>query len=460
MSGIRFTDGTTTVTLQDGATGIQQQVQWIPATSSTDDVVWAPADRHGGEQVSYRRNVTESGTWTVLNSASNILTLHAQLNRLFTQAQERQRTGRGPRVYVEARSLDTGSWWRSEVLTGQSQPQDDKPFRGLNAGRQTLIVAWTRRWYWEGSETTLTLTNRNGTGTTLAIANTHDSSKDHFVAIDASGVTGELPTPAILRIQNTTNLSERTASVMIGHAARINPSPDYLIVEGETMAASGATTTQTGSVFSNGSMIVWDRTGTGEQILGHWILSSAQLAALQSGWYRFVWGGITNGNVSLRLEVQIEGLTTVGATPWVRMPSNTDLLDLASLALPPYVYGNSNNLYPLYLRLYARGEDAYNWTVGVDAIHMIPTESWRVLQGRGFASAYQVTILDDPIDGLAVSDWSGQRLGNYLTHGEPVMLIPGIAQRVFFLHSTDYNNYHANRTSTIQIRYRPRRLSF
>lgn len=457
MSGLRIVSGTTIVTLEDTSAGILRQVRYGLTTPDieTRDVI-DPTGHGGAIPAAYLRNVTESVAEIFFDGGStNVQATITTINRLFDQARRYQANHIGLPVYIEMRATDNESWWRSEIFTGRAMLQEDKPFRALRAGYQVVTLAWIRRYYWEGPESYLTLSNRNGsTAYGLTLQNTNDTNRDHFVEIAANTIGGDLPAPCRIELQNTTNLTSRMANVYIGHAAIVNPDPSYLVFEGENSLLGG--TNSTYADLSNEAQRLWSGSGTGESIVGQWTLTAAQLQALAGATYRAICTGQISGTPSIQLRIQIGSLSTIYQTPWQRLTS-VSVQELGSLPLPPYLIDANASMYELSLTFVVRGETAGSWSLALDALHLFPTESWRVLRQRGYSAAYGVTLIDDGITDTIYTVWSGQRLGNYIGYGRPILLIPQVAQRLYFVYDTDTGGYSAIRTSSLRIAYRPRR---
>ncbi len=456
MSGLRLVSGAISMTLEDTSAGIIRQVRYGLTTPDIDAHEVIDPTAHGGAMpAAYLRNVTESAELFFDGGAAQIQAAMATMNRLFDQARRYQAKHIGQPVYIEMRSHDGETWWRSEVLSGRAMVQEDKPFRALRAGYQILTLAWIRRYYWEGQESYLTLSNTNGTSSGgLTIQNTNDAGRDHYVDIAAGAITGDLPTPCRIELNNTTNATPRMGNVYIAHAAVVNPDPGYVILEGEQSTGIGSTSSFAG--LSNGASRLWSGTGTGETIVGRWTLTAAHIQALAGAIYRVILTGNPSGSPSVQLRVQIGSLSTLYQTPWQRI-TTLNVQDIGALPLPPYLIDANATMYPLDLACVVRGENAGSWSIELDALHLFPTEGWRVLRQRGYSAAYGVTLVDDQLSNTLYTIWSGQRLGNYIAYGNPIMLLPSIAQRLYFLHDTDTGSYDASRTSSVRLAYRPRR---
>ena len=463
---LRITDGTTTIDLVGGTNSIYLAEDYVPSPPEvTETEFTAEALYDGGELVAAtRRNVTESVPVTlVASSRTTIFSALNSIETLFEQALTRQTKGVGSRVYVEYRKADSGDTYRSEIMRGTVAPaQDTAEERWWAAGSVQAIVAWKRRPYWEGAEAALTLTNTHGSGSSgITVYNHDDSGQDNYVAIAAGAVAGGIPSPAKLSILNSYNVAARLFTVHIGHNVWSNPASLTHILEGENSDYSVGGSTVTSSSCSGGSYesVTW--TGDTSVQAIRWALSTALLDACAGGWFRLLGRfQVTASGAKLTPKVTFPSgtpLTVVGEAQEVTLGSGT-LQDLGVLQLPPWLRGESS-LYPVDLTIYARKTGG--GTFGLDYIQLTPLDSYRVLTPRGYGAAYNVTLVDDgPTGSVYTTGWgSSYKTGHYIPTGGPVMLFPGRAQRLYFLGTNDSSGCEIDRTYTVSVSYRPRRLT-
>jgi hypothetical protein len=151
-------------------------------------------------------------------------------------------------------------------------------------------------------------------------------------------------------------------------------------------------------------------------------------------------------------------LTSVAEAAEVTLGSNY-IQDLGVLQLPPWLRGETG-LYPVDLILYARREGG-SGSFSLDFIQLTPLDSYRVLTPRGYGAAYGVTVVDDSImNSLYTMGWdSSYKTGHYMHRGEPIMLWPARDQRLYILGTSDVSGSAVERTYSVRVYYRPRRLT-
>ena len=466
---LRFTDGTTTVRiLPSGGEAVLKR--WTPQTPEVDTVDVAGALSDGGERpvVAYR-NVTEQMDVVWAGAASEQRQRLNTLNRLFEGARHRQRTGVGPRVYVEFRASDAEDWWRSEVLSGRVLVDDgdlDFDLQLVTAGLEGAII-YTRRYYWEGPEEKLPLTNGNGTlvtnGLTVYNHDDADAGDDNWVQIPAKSIAMDLPTPVRLELTNTYESETRVGRVFIGHNAYSSPATLVHMLEAEDAAHGGLGTVTAHATASAGYYTALEWASTSETKLLEWTLTTAQLNAL-AGNYAHILLRLYNTsiytNLWLRLRV-LFAVSTIWEGPAALMRPNRILQDLGTVQLPPHLVG-AGDLYPLSLALYGRRAEAGTHLLNVDFAQVAPADGWRRLEPKGYGLGEDVTLVDDMMEDLLYTEgWAtAGAVGNYLAYGPPILLANSTSpQRLYFLWDTTLGGAGIDRTLSVKAFYRPRRLT-
>jgi hypothetical protein len=466
---LRLTDGTTTVNLTGGT--IYGGAEYVPRTPEVSETEFtAAALRDGGELLeATRRNVVESVPLVVTGAdRSAIQTSVQSIEKLLEAATQRQRRGVGDRVFVEYRKADSGDVYRSEILTGRVEVGAETAGEvWFEAGAIAVMVAWKRRFYWEGPESELSLSNSHGTGTGgVTVYNHYDSTNDNFVDLSGGDVDGVIPAACRIEIENTDNVTARLDDVIIGHNIFSNPSSLDHILEGEDAAyaaggGSGSPATPDTSAYSDGQYISATWTGDNLTQALRWTLSTTLLNACAGGWFR-LWARVVFASSDTKLTPRITfpsgtPLTVVSEAPEVTLGS-IDLQDLGVLQIPPWLRGESD-LYPVDLTLYGRRTGGA--TVNIDFIQLTPLDGYRVLYPRGYGAAYGITVIDDGIaNSLYTTGWgSSYKTGHYLARGNPIMLWPGKDQRIYFMMTNTTGGAEVHRSADIRIYYRPRRLT-
>ena len=297
-----FSDGVTTISFGYETTGHLLR-QWTPEVPSLETTGSESSLEDGGETyaASYR-NPTETisvgwtGTLTQQRAALN------SLNRLFQQARHRQRTGLGSRVYLLWEVTDDpGGYgaegvYRSEVLSGRVLV-DDSLRAGLQVVGEQLLseIVVTRRFFWEGEEEQIPLTNGNAeddlAGLTVWNHDDADAGHDNYVAIKAVDVLGDLPAPLRLKMENTYDddySNRRLAFLWISHNVHSSPGSLGHILEGEDCDVDEENSTVADPDASGGALQLCDWVGDVETEAYAWTLSSAVLAACGGNYFKLL----------------------------------------------------------------------------------------------------------------------------------------------------------------------------
>lgn len=446
MIGLRFTDGTTTVTISDLVNGILTGYQAGGEGSATETTTDKVFSRLRGSR------------------ATKLANMQA-LNRLLGQARERQQKPFLARVFVE-RDTGDGTWWRSEVTDGALLLGAD----GLHQLEMApeVAVAFERKNYWEGGEAQLPLSNGNGTNDLdgLVVFNCNDGTgispgvRHNYAQIGVGVVEGDLATPARIEMTNQYNSAARLSSVWVGHNAEADPVNFQHILEGEAVSYGG--TNSANAAYSGGYARNFAWAGDYQQLIGRWALDTTYLTRAGGKWFKIL--GMFTSAPSAGTRVQVKIMFPSG-TPLTMLASSQEvtlgavnLQDLGMLQIPPWLVGVENQS-GLDLCLYARRTGG--GSLGLDFVQVTPVDSYRVLTPQGYGAAYQVRIVDDGVsDTLYTDGWAGGgKTGHYVGVGAAVLLKPGKLQRLMFLQSGDTGDTLAARTLSVKAFYRPRRLT-
>lgn len=448
---LSLTDGTTTVVLASGSATL---LSYTPRT---------PSDTHDPNGT-----VVESAR-ILFGSVASARAALGNVNRLLTQARHYQRTRLGPRIFVQFRPDTAETLYRSELYSreqgdvGRVELEDDGLGMQWAGDKLALLVTWERRFYWEGAETALPLTNGNGTNVTTGLTcHNHDdgdSGHDNWVQIGAASVTGDLPAPLKLEIENSYNSATRAYEFYLAHNIWSSPTTFVPTLEGEASTAGG-TVTPNGDQ-SGGNYMARSWTGTGETQAFSWALSPSLLSACAGNYFRilvrFANAPSTSPAMWVRLKVVMAGLTTIWQGQWVRLDNHlVQALDTAPL--PPYL-PTSGSLAELTLVMEAKRADAGTNSLGLDYLLLAPLDGWRLLTPKGYGLTYGDKLVDDQVEQRLYGVWSTGEVGYWVASGQTFALWPGKDQRLYFMHGDWVAGGVAQRTISVRAWYRPRRVT-
>lgn len=462
---LSLTDGTTTINFTP-ANGCMVTA-YSPSTPELATQELPATARHGGDlQLINYRNVTETvELWLSAASKTALQSLIRSIETMLWRAHTRQRARTGARVYLTLQVDGEASTWRSELLSGRLDLPNaltDWP----NVGAEARLFL-TRRYYWEASsETAIPLTNNNGSNNTsgLNVFNANDGSgtsptkRNNYVDIASANITGAIPAPVRVKMQNKSGSSVGYANFWMANNALGTPSALTHMIEAESADSGYGSTVASGS--ASGGNLRRFSLSTSEALVGRWSLAAANVVACGGRYMRLLARFLTSpGTIYVRpVLMDFYGLVILASGDEIALPAvglDAQLRDLGSLAIPPMDYDAA--FAGLKLGLYMRGAAGVT-SVDLDYIQLTPTDSLRHIIQRGMTVPNNDYVVDDGIDGKTYSEESGARHPIYAPLGEPLMVFPGRDQRVIILHDTTTSVPLSGQLS-IQMWYRPRRLT-
>jgi len=291
---------------------------------------------------------------------------------------------------------------------------------------------------------------------------------NNWVEIAAVGVTGDQPTPARIELTNTDASADQTHDIWIGHNVASTPATAPQIFEGEDAASGGGVNTPTIEATCSAGYYgscVFTQVGVNEYQLYEWDLTTANLDALRSGYFRLLARWFSQPYTDLYIRPAILFATSIiWQGDQLLLSQNVTLQEIAvrPVQLPPWPR-TPGTAYPLHLALYAQRTTAALSTVGLDFVAALPTDSWLRLVARGAGLPANARIVADGILGLTYEDGlavAGQYEGyTPYPYGASIMLWPGALQRIYVLVSDTSTGAGSaiGRTSSLIVKYRERR---
>lgn len=410
--------------------------------------------------------VTESIDLVFFGTTVTIMRENINRVELFLKmARDRALREAGVRYYMTFHLDGDLAGYRSGLISGRLElAADVLTAYGQAQMRGRVIV--TRQPYWESSLRTEVRIGTyqdpaQGTGG-RRIKNYRDGAAGNYVTVDNSSVTGVMPTPAQVSLQNTSGASQGYRNWYIANNVWSDPLGFNQVLEGENRRPGYGTVVPFAS-SSNGqyvqlavnttSSIIWDMSGalTG-RCGGQTFRLLMRLASVPVG-NIYVTPGIwdTSGNVPLtpfRKEIAITS-------------TSSRLVDLGTMQIPPGL-GNSVNQADTTLRFDVRSDSST--LLNIDYVQLFPTTGLRHLAQRGNLIPNNDFVVDDGIEGMAYSDEtdSSGNLGKHAIYAQlesPVLLWPGRHQRLYFLHDTDGSDAPIATQTTVRMWYRARTMT-
>lgn len=471
MIGLEFTDGTTTIALNNNWQVVQFELT-TPAAKSADveDPVTAGGERF---QMAWQ-NIDQIIEIIYTGDVDEFRTQVRALEIMLARAAERQGNPGLPKMYLHCMVRPADGWWRSEVIHGRIEydanvlhyPWPKRPIH--------FFIGVRRRYYWEALELTQLSLSTVGVAKTSSPITMYNHTDDHgggvtqsnYVDIDAGDVLGSLVTPATITL-TVTAAGDRLGFDYFWFARNVNASPTVFnhMIEGESADPSYKTQVPGSADFVNYSG------GYGNQrtipavegIISKWTLSTAQLAAAKSQFFHVLTRLATYPSLAqrpytfLRLKFL---LSTIWEGPKIFWPTTHNIQDLGIIQLPPWIY-TIGDPSPLYLELVGACATGGTQSITIDYLSLMPTDSWLRLDQQGyFLETGDQVIYDGDSDRIQGFDASENRNYNiWSRQGMPFMLHPGQAQRLYLHMNTNTGSSPLTGTLTIQVHYRPRKLA-
>ncbi len=346
--------------------------------------------------------------------------------------------------------------WQSRVTGGAlvHNLNLSKRWRDLKVKAQVIVE---RAPYWESEEpVVLELTNRGGTDQVSAnIVNHQDAggTDDLYMEIAADQVTGVLPTPAIIEYKNTVNDAVLVDHLAVGHFAASGanepPAAANLIMEGDVTADANC---------SGGKYKTETWADALENQLDSWTLATG--AFRQRNYKMGVRLREATAYTDLWLKVKLlAGSTVLTETRWCLVAAGAALVEIGSMQIPPFRFGNHIDLGNLTVALYEK-RAAGAGTLTLDFLAAIPQDSWRKFDAI-VGLAYNETLVDNPVEDTLVTKYGAgsYKITHKLTEGDAIMLQPGVKNVLYFLHDTTTGTAPIARTANVVVKCHPRRLT-
>jgi hypothetical protein len=410
-------------------------------------------------------NVSEGAAFLLADTKANIAAGLTTLERVFEMARSFQEKKSGTQVFVQFQA-DGGTVYRSEILTGNYQPGKDALDWQWVGSSIEVEISYTRRFYWEGVEAELTLTNGSGSNngnSYLTIYNHDDSGANHdcFTDIAAAQVGGDFDTPIRLDLKMLTG--SELGRLFIGIDKSGLAASKYFVLEAENGTENPTTADTASALASNG----YYNSPTTNNAGGHVYWSWAPLSNihLMGGKFYVVLARLFTAFGTGAPYNTMTMKVTCGSTssPFVAVPTGQELFIAGVIQLPPYklpAYTTLSSSSPeMSLILWFEHTPLTAGNVALDYIALLPIDCYRYSDDV-YALTTNYRYIDDNIS-AAKSIYSVDTSGYYIyigaRYGNDLSLTPNVAQRIYILHE----NYTANATiaETMGVRayYRPRR---
>jgi hypothetical protein len=440
MSKLTITYGATTINLNDRVNHILMEGYFPEVTTDLEEHVSETC------KVQLRGNVSD---------------LVRAINRAFTLARSSNESLN--HVYINYAPGDSEAPWRSRIYDG-AVIVDKSLGRAYPRSRLAVDISFERDPFWEGPEESIPLSNLNGTNQTGSLnvfscndlTGTAPSRLCNYMDIAAGVIKGDLETPIKLELKNL--YPQALGTVWVG-LNKTNPATARWLYEAES--ANGVTaTTATGA--SGGKIVKGTATDASPLASLTWTLSAAELSAFAGQRVRFLARTHYMGAYSVfRYKLLLRSANiTLFETDFIRESEEyaRAWLELFDLRLPPWLEGLSN-LLSIDMTLQMQLARAGSWPWAIDDIMLIPADSF--IQVLSFVNQNERLVLDGIKGNYYKDNGAGiGRIGARKVIGGPLMLSPGLAQRLYLIqHGVQMDMAAPGMVVSAAAKYRPRRMS-
>jgi hypothetical protein len=364
--------------------------------------------------------------------------------------------GLGHPVWLGIRPLQESQIWRAQLLSGRLDASGSGQADRLR-GRMQLRLSITRQDFFEGFEVELPLSNRNGAHQIggITVHNHADSGHDNHVLIDGADLTGDLPACIRLAVTNAAEPSLRDLIVCLN--AHSNPTGFTGTLEAES-GVGGTTLASTDCSGGSYQLLSWS--GTDESELLSWLVNAGWVADAGGNVFRYLLRlvePVAAGDMWLKLRVRggADG-AILGETDWALVKAGECLQELGPLPLPPGQLPPGATGMPMQLALVVRRWSEGDHTLAFDHLALLALDGFR--RYRAIACLPQNgQLVDDPTGGVASFQPGSGWLATHQAIGAPLVLIPGISQRLTFFQDEDGGLAPIERRLCVRAWYRPRR---
>ena len=395
----------------------------------------------------------------------------AVLGKIQVQVQANIGRNFGPNVWLWYSPTDDRNLYRARVLALDFVPAGSAAyFRPPNRNMEATITI--DHGVWQGALTQVPLANWSTTNVKTLADLTIDNSSDTLVPrrdntayIDGDDVIGDIPSPAYLKITNTTAADEvyqywisnnvNSAPLQFNHVLEAEAAtPLTAVAKADASGASVNELSTNNTADDPAYALKWDVSSTivtraaGNQF--HLLIKSHPSQALSD---KVFFRAIIKDSTGTDTFYRGEQVSVPGAGP------NLCSADLGVIRIPPWRVDLT--LVPpagidLILQSYLIDGATGLTKQYIDAIYLFPVDSFRnlkMLAGLG-QNDY---LIDDMIEGTSYIFSGGAIAGVFVPLGTPILLHPGRNQRLYFLAQTDGGDT-ADHTSSVAVWYRPLKL--
>ena len=282
----------------------------------------------------------------------------------------------------------------------------------------------------------------------------------NYVHIDSAAILGSLPAACRLEMTNS-DAGADLQTVWIGNNYLSEPDDFAHILEFQH-SDTGNDTSNSGA---SGNFYRAYTIPTTEAKVTAWAITTETLTASKSAYFKVIarfFNGDNITDIKLRIKIffsskllyegpQIEfDDTHAGISRLWR--------EIDTVQLPPFLLEGKVPT-DLTFELWGVSTTGSTEAVNLDLLMLLPVNSYRKLVSDS-GIAQNSILIDDGVLGIFYQSVSSEFVRDITAEGSPIMLWPGIDNRIYFIqHSETANTADVNRTMSVKVFYRPRRVT-
>ena len=280
----------------------------------------------------------------------------------------------------------------------------------------------------------------------------------HFVDIDSTEITGDMPTPVRLELINE-DAGASLETLWIG-ANSISDAASFANILDFADSNTGSDSSNAAAV--SGLYRQYSITTTEAKVTG-WTIEAATLTAAKSRWFKCIlrsYNGTNMTDVKLRIKIlySTKVIYTGAQVEYDDTYAGIARLwrEIDTVQLPPFAM-DGNAPTDLTLELWGVSTSGGAETVDLDCIMLLPVDGSRKIKSlKGVAQ--NSIVHEDGILQNYYQEISSAIVRDMVAEGDHVYLWPGVDNRIYFVqHSVTANTADIDREMTVSAFYRPRR---
>lgn len=442
MPLLRMVEGTSVIVMSAG--GVFRGITYFPRSAETTINDAGDPLRDGDKITSVtRRNVTETAVLYLRGQTKDVIDAVNNIERMLSRAEN------GVTVYWDYQARVDQSILRSRVYTGRVLWSDNAALRRVaNATIDAEISIVITREPWMDATTQREIplsSNTRGvrTGGISIYNNDTGNNNQNWVQAAATDIIGSAPAPARIELTPASGGSLFFRNVYLCNMALHNPTTFDPFLLGSA-SQGGASKSWTASAHAT-NRYAWRLNSSQIQACkGEYMRILAAFDFMQPATYIQAHVGIATGSPTAYY--RNPGLS--GNEVWSGSPQGRQLVDLGAMPIPPQV-GTASSDVGLFIsiRSLTAGSSA------LDFVMLMPARATRHLRMPSHSTS---SIIDNGPEGVA---YAQGRRPFIQANGDPVMLYPGIINRVYMLFDEAGDAFVPGRNITMRMFARSRKRS-